>query len=730
MRKSQIPELPELYEIINTKIRDRNQKQTSNLYEYFNSAKFGTALKSDLLLGQINLQTLFFFLSQFLEIQKFNKKDSIYYEGNRSEFIYLMVKGSITLYKLVTQIMTQDAIEYYLYLFNIFKKGEKFLLEKTIHANNDVFPVNKIADIPEIENIIFKVQLLLKAFNNDIDGIKEMLIQKNIPFEKVEFDKVIKGDYSLEEYYQDQASLMKEAELFYYKIIENTSKKETKILEFSAVRDVQEKEFFGDYKLGDFDNKRSETAIVKEPTIVIAINKRLYSTCILNDKRNIREKEIETLHQNSFFKLMRKHIFAKNFFYECDLVETCKNTMIYNEGDQIDYIYIIKEGTFELSINNKSVFDLKSTITHLKKLNDEFASKEFDDVLGLRNSPNVLAPLMRVRKNYSLFVTEKDVFGLWEYVYGSDMIYNIQVLSDKAKLYKISIAKLEKPDNEDMNLLQRGIRSEAEKKIKNVLERLIMLKNSVMMKIDFEFTKKTKDDEDNFYRNNSPINTLKNSVNNKVQINFPKTNHNITTKSYKNVIYGFRHLTLNKSMNLNQHNIYKAHIKKLSDLAMSEPNLQMPIRNHRKEKSITSTIRPISDESRSIKTRKNSNSNSSIIKETEMLAKLQKLQTNNNTYERGMILVNNSNEITDFDKIEQNEKKVVFPKLMPKKNLRKITKRKISKNIDKDNEVKNLYLNEFLDDEDLENFKNNNKNINYLAVRKFYSELKPYSNYK
>lgn len=730
MRKSQIPELPELYEIINTKIRDRNQKQTSNLYEYFNSAKFGTALKSDLLLGQINLQTLFFFLSQFLEIQKFNKKDSIYYEGNRSEFIYLMVKGSITLYKLVTQIMTQDAIEYYLYLFNIYKKGEKFLLEKTIHANNDVFPVNKIADIPEIENIIFKVQLLLKAFNNDIDGIKEMLIQKNIPFEKVEFDKVIKGDYSLEEYYQDQASLMKEAELFYYKIIENTSKKETKILEFSAVRDVQEKEFFGDYKLGDFENKRSETAIVKEPTIVIAINKRLYSTCILNDKRNIREKEIETLHQNSFFKLMRKHIFAKNFFYECDLVETCKNTMIYNEGDQIDYIYIIKEGTFELSINNKSVFDLKSTITHLKKLNDEFASKEFDDVLGLRNSPNVLAPLMRVRKNYSLFVTEKDVFGLWEYVYGSDMIYNIQVLSDKAKLYKISIAKLEKPDNEDMNLLQRGIKSEAEKKIKNVLERLIMLKNSVMMKIDFEFTKKTKDDEDNFYRNNSPINTLKNSVNNKVQINFPKKNHNITTKSYKNVIYGFRHLTLNKSMNLNQHNIYKAHIKKLSDLAMSEPNLQMPIRNHRKEKSITSTIRPISDESRSIKTRKNSNSNSSIIKETEMLAKIQKLQTNNNTYERGMILVNNSNEITDFDNIEQNEKKVVFPKLMPKKNLRKITKRKISKNKDKDNEVKNLYLNEFLDDEDLENIKNNNKNINYLAVRKFYSELKPYSNYK
>ena len=77
MRKSQIPELPELYEIINTKIRDRNQKQTSNLYEYFNSAKFGTALKSDLLLGQINLQTLFFFLSQFLEIQKFNKRKFI-----------------------------------------------------------------------------------------------------------------------------------------------------------------------------------------------------------------------------------------------------------------------------------------------------------------------------------------------------------------------------------------------------------------------------------------------------------------------------------------------------------------------------------------------------------------------------------------------------------------------------------------------------------------------------
>ena len=64
MLKGELPSLPEILEIINTKLRDRNQKQLANLYEYFLSTKFDVVLKNDMQLGQINIQTLFFFLSQ------------------------------------------------------------------------------------------------------------------------------------------------------------------------------------------------------------------------------------------------------------------------------------------------------------------------------------------------------------------------------------------------------------------------------------------------------------------------------------------------------------------------------------------------------------------------------------------------------------------------------------------------------------------------------------------
>ena len=153
MQKGTIPTLEEVTAIINTKIRDRNQKQNANLFEFFNYTNFGTVLKTDMLLGQINLQTLFFFLSQFLEIQTYSKNEVIYYEGSRGEFLYLLLKGSVNLFKLTISTMTYSPMEYYLNLINIFNKGGKFLLEKTIRLNNEIFPVNKTADVFEMEKI-------------------------------------------------------------------------------------------------------------------------------------------------------------------------------------------------------------------------------------------------------------------------------------------------------------------------------------------------------------------------------------------------------------------------------------------------------------------------------------------------------------------------------------------------------------------------------------------------
>lgn len=713
MQKGTIPTLEEVTAIINTKIRDRNQKQSANLFEFFNYTNFGTVLKTDMLLGQINLQTLFFFLSQFLEIQTYSKNEVIYYEGSRGEFLYLLLKGSVNLFKLTISTMTYSPMEYYLNLINIFNKGGKFLLEKTIRLNNEIFPVNKTADVFEMEKILRKVQLVIKAYNSDIDGIKELLTSHKIPFESVEFDKVITGEIPIDEYYQEQSSLMNEAEVFYFKILSDDRRREISIAELSPSYTIGVNEYFGNFKLGDFDNKRGETAIADEKSIIIGINKRLYSTCILNDKRNIREKEIETIHQNSFFKLMRKNIFAKNFFYELDLVEVFKNTMIFNEGDTVSDIYLVKEGTFELSIDNKNVFDLKGTIAHLKKLDEAFKLKEYDDVISLKNSTNALTPLMKVKKNYSLFVTEKDVFGLWEYVYQSKMIYNVRVISDKAKLYRLSVKKLEREDNEDFNLLQKGIKSEGAKKIKNVLERMIMLKNSVMMKIDIEFTKKTKEDEDNYYRQNTTVNIAKNSLNsNKVSINFKKDSITRTkTKSYKNIVTGYK--------------------KILSVFKPNRPNIGLTMETilrtdlkHRKIRStnnLYSDNKTMSDESKPV----HKHNISGLNKEEKILTKLQKMKKDFNMFDRNEIIFTNANAGKLMNSYEET-KTERLPKIQPHRiSLKKRSSKKKKQTIVHPSTKlhKEVNLNVFLSDD----LTNNVKNINYLAVRKFYDDFKPHN---
>ena len=674
MHKGNIASIEEVAAIINTKIRERNQKQSSDLFEFFNVTNFGEVLKNDMLLGQINLETLFFFLSQFLEIQTYEKNDVLYYEGARGEFLYLLAKGSVSLFKLKISKEIMSPLEYYHTLQNI--KG-KYLLEKTIRLNSGVFPVNKTSDVNEMSKMLQKVQIVLMAYHDDIDGIKEFLTKNNISFDSVEFDKVITMEMSIEEYYQKRFSLLSETEIFYFQILNEDSEKEIRIAELEFSGKVEKNEFFGNFKLGDFENKRAETAIVNEQSVIIRINKKMYSTCIINDKRNIREKEIETIHQNSFFKFMRKNFFAKNFFYELDLVEVCKNTMIYNEGDTVKEIYIVKEGTFELSIDNKNIFELKLIISNLKKLDEAFKLKEYDDVIALKNSPTALATLMKKKKNFSLFVTEKDVFGLWEYVYHSKAIYNVRAISDKAKLYRIAVKKLQREANEDFTLLQRGIKSEAAKKIKNVLERIIMLKNSVLTKIDIEYTKRTKEDEDNYYRENATVNVIKNSHNSKkVAINFNKDKINKTrTKLYKSIVTGYKKeasvFNLKQKIGLSMETILR------SDL------------NHR---NFITESRTITDEDKKIFT------------------KLQKKKIN-------LTSENVGTAMNSYEEAKSERLPMIQPfRISLKKRSTKKKKQTIQLN-------KDINLNSFLS----EDLSNHVKNINYLAVRKFYEGFKPHS---
>ena len=62
-------------------------------------------------LGKITLDTLLFFLTQFIEIKTYKKEDVIYFEGDKGEFIYVLLQGSISTYKIVMNETEMNAVE-------------------------------------------------------------------------------------------------------------------------------------------------------------------------------------------------------------------------------------------------------------------------------------------------------------------------------------------------------------------------------------------------------------------------------------------------------------------------------------------------------------------------------------------------------------------------------------------------------------------------------------------
>ena len=564
-----------------------------------------------------------------------------------------------------------NAVEYYRSLIGI---NHPFLLQKTIEENSEVFPINKVEDISNMNEIIYKVILILKAYNGDVEGVKDMLNMKHLPMETFDFISVLKEEETIEEFYQDQASMMNEAEMFYFKILADSTKKEIKLCEFQLITNIDVNKYFGNYKLGNFDHLRNETAISNKTSIVLAINKRLYSTCIQNDKRNNRDKEIDNIYLNSFFHLMRRHIFVKNCFYSLDLIELSKNTIIYAEQDPIDYIYIVKSGTFEISLPSKSIDDLKVSINHIKSLHSDF--REFDDTFPLNNPSGTLSKLMHMKRNLFLFVTENDVFGLWEYYYKTNAIYNIRVVSDKAMMYRISIETLEK-DNEDYALLMRGIKGEAKKKGKSVLKRMIEVEKAVMRKIDAEITIKKKEEESKKEWNETESkvkgkNEMRRSVVNINKESLKKLNENIKrSNKYNNMVKGIKQRFVCNNNNLN------------------------PLINETKKSSTSRTLMKLNNSTNRTITEDNEISKSCKLNVTKVLK-----QVNSKFMYNHQVMNTFGNE------------EIVLPKIFPHKKKMKSKFIKVKKYIDD--------TSRYIDNNSIE------KSINYHAVKQFYRELKPY----
>ena len=503
-----------ILKILSKPFRNRTKKELGEIFEFLSICNFPEYVKDDIEIS--NLQQLFYFACQFMSTKRYRKGDVIYNEGGNNDYIYLVVEGNVGLYNIKKNECEMSALEYYNYLYSI--SQDRYLISNTIKINKDIYPVFKINDLEKINEFYFKFKLIEYVENYESEKIDKLLNEYQKTKEDIKYDKVLDNTITQDEYCEELKNNLSNNEKFYFDFLKKDKKNKIFKIECDLVHTIIEKNFFGNYDINKKDALRENTAIVlNDNTLLLYINKNSYIECIFAEEQNNKNKEIEPIYLNTFFKSIRHSVFVNKFYYNFEKIILFKDENLFNENEKLNYVYFLREGKVEVYLKNKNIFYLFDNINYLKMLDKEFRLKE-ENFNFQSDVKKLLDSLEQKKYNLPLFTYDKiECFGLFEYFFNIPTIYNVRIVSEKAKIFRINLSEIvnEEDKFEDQKLFKESIEQNSKQIVKNILERLIYFRNTILKKNDIEYNKESIIISYHYYNNFD----IKKAKNNKKIIN-------------------------------------------------------------------------------------------------------------------------------------------------------------------------------------------------------------------
>jgi len=149
--------------------------------------------------------------------------------------------------------------------------------------------------------------------------------------------------------------------------------------------------------------------------------------------------------------------------------------MLFEEGEKLSHIYLIKEGEIEYSYFG-SLAGLSSIAKHIcKNVKVTYAPNRYEEEILFRMKHD---KSLNPTKSYRVFSsTSEHIVGMDEFYYGIPKFFNGRVTSKTLKFYAVPIQNVKKMFEKNFNLnvlLENSTRNKA----MNLLERVIDLKNT------------------------------------------------------------------------------------------------------------------------------------------------------------------------------------------------------------------------------------------------------------
>ena len=558
-------EIKKILNIIDKKFYERNDIEKNDLLRFLLNTNISKNLKSDILQIEITIEKLCDYITQFISSQIFKRNDMIYILEEKAELIYIILRGNIGLYKLDVSYQEMTYEQYLLYLYDIKKLNneeknieennlnqkkefvDNYLLLNIIEDNKSIYSIRKFSDLDKIRDILFLIMLSKDCNENNGENVVELYNVYDYPFSKFNYQDVIDGKSNFSQFRYNLKSFFKKKEYFYLNQMTRT-KNLIKKLKYVQTHYLEEYDYFGNFELIETKPIRNETARCESSkTLLLAINKKNYSTLINDNEKNIREKELEKFHNSFFFRDINKNFFKEKIYSQFKIIDLFVGDELFKENDRLNNFYMIKEGIIEISMNNYSIIDLKNIILKLYLKIRKYVHLDINLREKMIHSFNVVKDALNLKRKFLIFSSEKGFYGEYELYFSMPSLFTATVISKQVKLFLYSYEKFNKLYN-DVVVLQEGLKYAAIQKIQKIIERLVSIYNSYFSKIENEFSIKALEQSNEFSENKktskNSFKKISSSIDNVK--NFSKhIKNNSNYQSYNNKIFSdIRHFTI------------------------------------------------------------------------------------------------------------------------------------------------------------------------------------------
>ena len=491
--------LGNILNILSKPAENRNFNDIFVIKRYLLSTKIEWLFKDEFENKEESIEKLLTFFGLEMNYRLFKEGEEVFKVGDSSVYLYLIIKGKIEILKPTPEISYISGHEYFSYIMNLKNQKEDHLLNVNLEENYKQFDIdkNQLELLPAIYiHHVFELIKMKKKIN-----FEEELALVNMTLKDLELTHETVHSYEhLSTQIEEKLPFVPPFLLNKYKfIVDKDTKKSVKLIKYTRVLILGNNEFFGESAMGE-NEKRNATIRVLEDSYIGYLSANLYKTNFFAEKKLSMQNKVHFLNTRFFLKYINLKRFSKKYFNLFVYEKYLHGYTLFRENEELNYVYFIEDGLVELS-STKTMLEIE---IFLKGLEEKYLLKDEENHLkykALKSRTKDLEDyLNKTQKSKILIVGRNETLGIESFFYGIPYFVTAKIVSQRAKIFKISVEQLSQILNIEKDCIS-SLRNLVLNKAKILQKRLFSMNNTKLILLDNKIIFNYEFDFNNNYAN-------------------------------------------------------------------------------------------------------------------------------------------------------------------------------------------------------------------------------------